>query len=232
MKRYALPYLIVAAAAVGCAFVAPAPTDDWATLDLPLPAAEASFVEEGDALSAEPAVVPVVQRTPDLRPVQGFSLQRYLGTWHEIARLPSGYEQDCASAVTAQYLAADDERVSVLNRCTTAQKQVVQAAGVATQPEPGVGRLRVSFLPRGLTWLPFSRAEYWVLDIDADYRHVLVGTPDRRALWILSRDASVPQETFERLLTRARELGFPTGQLMLTMQEPGVQELPVLMVMR
>ncbi|TAK80441.1 MAG: hypothetical protein EPO12_08985 [Aquabacterium sp.] len=235
MKLPFLPYLSIAAAAVGCALLAPPPAEDWATLDLPQPLAQP--VMAADLRSAADAAVPqvlrVAQRMPELRPVQGFELKRYLGTWHEIARLPGGpADEACVASVAAQYLAAADDSVSVLQRCRTAGNRMHQSMGVATQPQPGVGLLRVSTLPRGLGWLPIARTDYWVLDVDAQYRYALVGTPDRRALWILSREAVVPQQEFERLLTRAKDLGFATGSLMLTSQDQEAGELPMLVVQR
>lgn len=237
-KNFAVvPYLAVAALAVGCALMAPAPAENWAVLDdLPPPAAGPAALMSADLRSNEmrpaPQPMQVAQWAPELRPVQGFELHRYLGTWYEIARIPEGHDADCAASVSTQYLAAADDSVSVLTRCSTAASQVRQTVGVVTQPEAGVGRLRVSYLPRGLGWLPVARADYWVVDIDPQYRYALVGTPDRSVLRVLARESGVPQKEFERLLTRARELGFQTAQLSLTNQEHGVTELPLLVVQR
>lgn len=235
MKPTVLPYLSVAALAVACVLLAPPPAEDWVTLDLPQQALQPVVPADLRTAEAEagPQVLRVAERLPELRPVQGFELQRYLGTWHEIARLPQGAsDEGCVSAVAAQYLAAADGSVSVLRRCRTAAHHLQQSMGVATQPRAGVGLLRVSSLPRGLGWLPIGRADYWVLDVDPGYRHALVGTPDRRSLWILSREPVVPQQAFEHLLTRAKELGFATGELMLTSQEQEAGELPMLVVQR
>lgn len=235
MKLAVLPYLSIAAAAVGCALLAPPPAEDWATLDLPAQLAQPIVPADLRTAEAEaaPQVLRVAQRLPELRPVQGFQLSRYLGTWHEIARLPGGAgDPGCVSSVAAQYLAAADDSVSVLKRCRTAGNELQQSLGVAVQPHPGVGLLRISSLPRGLGWLPIARQDYWVLDVDPQYRHALVGTPDHRSLWIVSREATVPQQDFERLLTRAKELGFATADLLLTSQEQEAGELPMLVVQR
>src|SRR5690606_32171966 len=120
--------------------------------------------------------------------VGALDLDRYLGTWYEIGRLPLRQEDDHASDVTATYSRRDDGAILVDNRCRDAEGQPVQAMGRATPDDRRAGRLSVSFLPAGLRWVPFTEADYWVLKLDAEYRVALVGTPDREHLWLLSRE--------------------------------------------
>ena len=148
------------------------------------------------------------------RTVPAVDLQRYLGTWHEIARLPNRFQDGggrACEAVTATYTARPDGRIGVLNRCADAGT-MREASGQAYAVEgSGNARLRVSFF-----W-PFY-GDYWVVGLDPDYRWAVVGSPDRRTLWILSRSpAMTPKENAEAVRI-ARAQGFAVEGLRPTLQ--------------
>lgn len=138
--------------------------------------------------------------------VQGFEAPRYLGLWHEIARLDHRFERGL-SHVTAEYI-GDGERIRVVNRGYDARAgRWKQAVGRALPVgDPTTGRLKVSFFG------PFYGA-YNILELDPDYRLALVSGPGTTWLWILAREPHVPQAQLERLLDTARGLGFPVEQL-------------------
>jgi len=133
--------------------------------------------------------------------VAAVDLGRYYGTWYEIARLPNRFQSMCVSDTRATYR-PDGNRVSVLNQCRTADGSFEQASGIARLVEGSHGaKLRVSF------FRPFY-GDYWILELDPDYRWVLVGEPGRRYAWILAREPKLDEATLERLLARAAALGF------------------------
>jgi len=147
--------------------------------------------------------------------VPAVDLTRYLGTWHEIARLPNRFQDGSrvCEAVTATYTARPDGRIGVLNRC---EDQGVErsAAGQAYAIEgSGNARLRVSFF-----W-PFF-GDYWVIGLDPDYRWAVVGNPDRDYLWILSRTPVMAPADRAMAEGIARAQGFPLDKLRVTRQ-PG-----------
>lgn len=144
----------------------------------------------------------------DVTSVPELELFRYLGLWFEVGRLPLRFEDDEASDVTAEYAQNEDGTVRVDNRCLDADGQPTQAVGQAEPVKGHPGRLRVTFLPEGLRWIPFTRADYWVLRIDADYTTALVGTPDRRYLWLLSRTPDISDDVEAEFLATARAQGF------------------------
>jgi apolipoprotein D and lipocalin family protein len=138
---------------------------------------------------------------PPLPTVRAVELDRYYGTWYEIARLPNWFQSMCVSDTRAVYR-PDGENISVVNRCRTADEEIAQADGVARLVEGSQGaKLRVSF------FRPFY-GDYWILELDPDYRWVLVGEPGRRYAWILARETTLDEATLERLLARAAALGF------------------------
>ena len=140
-------------------------------------------------------------------------LTRYQGTWYEIARLPLLWENKCASHVTATYTLRSDGKVTVLNQCREKNGRETATTGTAevATDDGSNSKLKVSFF-----W-PF-KGDYWILELDDDYQWVLVGTPNLKHLWILSRSPHLGAPTIARLLEQARKLGFDTDRLLYTKQ--------------
>lgn len=147
-----------------------------------------------------------------VRSVERFDLERYLGLWYEIGRLPLRFEDDGARDVTAEYTLAENGTVTVDNRCIDENGEPVQALGEAVPDEEHPARLRVSFLPAALRWIPFTRADYWVLRIDPDYTVALVGTPDRAHLWLLAREPQLSAVMESLFLKEAVAQGFDLSE--------------------
>jgi len=144
----------------------------------------------------------------DVQDVDQLDLARYLGLWFEVGRLPLRFEDDEARDVTAEYSLNDDGTVQVDNRCLNAQDEPTQALGEAKPDPDRPARLEVSFLPSALRWIPFTRADYWVLKIDPEYQWALVGTPDHKHLWLLSREPHISAELEAAYLAEAERQGF------------------------
>jgi len=161
------------------------------------------------AASGEPSSPPAIA----VRSVPSVDLKRYQGTWYEVARLPLAFEASCVGQPTANYR-LEGERVAVLNRCAGANGELREALGVArVVPGTGNAQLKVSFAPGWLRWLPMVWADYWVLELDADYQVALIGTPSRDHLWVLARQPQVSQAALQALTRRAKAMGFATHQL-------------------
>ncbi len=152
---------------------------------------------------------------PDgVEPVTGFELDRYLGTWFEIARLDHSFERGLSN-VTADYSLRDDGGVRVINRGYNVEDgEWDEAEGKAYFiGDDDVGQLKVSFFG------PFYGG-YNVIELDEDgYQYSMVAGPDRSYLWILSRSPDLDDAVLERLLAKAGELGFPLGELIMVEHE-------------
>lgn len=160
---------------------------------------------------------PGASHAAPLHTVAALDLERYAGAWFEYARLPSAPEALCARDVTAHYAANPDGTLRVLNRCID-RAGVMRDVRGAGRPGDAPGRLEVTFAPALLHWLPFVWAPYWVIDIDADYRHAVVGTPDRKHLWLLSRAPAIERPTLQRMVELAEGEGFDIERLRRTPQ--------------
>ena len=152
---------------------------------------------------------------PDLKTVPDLKLPRYLGTWYEIARLPMRHEPEACTDVSANYSLKDNGNVRVHNRCRMAG-EIEEAIGEATVVDNDSARLAVSFLPKGLRWLPFTKGDYWVMQVAPDYSVALVGSPDRDYLWLLARQPQLDATVQEHYLAQARLQGFDLSRLIHT----------------
>ena len=139
-------------------------------------------------------------------------LQRYQGTWYELARLPMFFQRNCVQS-QAHYGLRDDGRIDVINRCRDKDGEWIEAKGVAEpQVEGQTDKLWVRFDNWASKLLPI-KGDYWVIYHDEDYRVALVGHPEHKYLWLLSRTPEVDQETRDKLLSVAREQGYVTSDL-------------------
>ncbi|HNP34318.1 MAG TPA: lipocalin family protein [Woeseiaceae bacterium] len=147
--------------------------------------------------------------SPDgTRVVSDFELDRYLGTWYEIARLDHRFERGLAN-VTADYSLRDDGGVKVVNRgFNTKTAEWDEAIGKAYPVgPPDRGQLKVSFFG------PFYGG-YNILELDAEnYQYALVAGPNRSYLWILARSPDLPDRIVRSLVEKARDLEFPVDEL-------------------
>ena len=149
-----------------------------------------------------------------VQPVNNFQLERYLGTWYEIARLDHSFERGL-SHVSANYSLLPNGQVRVLNRGYSEQKKTwKQAEGKASFVQtPDIGHLKVSFFG------PFY-SSYVITDLDDAYQYALISGYNHSYLWILARQPQIPDAVKQRLIAKAQSLGFDTRQLIFVQHNP------------
>lgn len=150
--------------------------------------------------------------------VDSVDLERYAGTWYEQARLPQRFQKKCVGDVTARYALNPDGTVAVTNRCRTGDGSFDESNAVARRVDGSTSMLKVRFAPAWLSWLPMVWGDYWVIDLDPEYRWAMVGAPDTDYLWILSREPRLDEEVVQRLLGRAEAMGYPVKDVIHTRQ--------------
>lgn len=144
----------------------------------------------------------------NIKPVDNFKLEKYLGKWYEIARLDHSFERGL-SKVTAEYTLRSDGGIRVLNRgYSEIEKRWKEVEGKAYFVEGSDrGYLKVSFFG------PFY-GSYVIFEIDeTDYQYSLVTGPYKSYMWILSRRPTMPEELIAKLIGKANALGFDTSKL-------------------
>ncbi len=145
----------------------------------------------------------------DTTPAHQLDLGRYLGTWHETARIDNIFERGL-HAVTALYERLADGRIRVTNSGTGVDGKRQDVVGLARQQEGApAGGLEVSFVP------PYSHffSDYRILYVTPDYSGALVSDADGSMLWLLERSAESNPDVRARLLDEARQRGFDTTEL-------------------
>ena len=141
--------------------------------------------------------------------VEKVELDKYLGVWYEVARKPMFFERKCAFNVTATYTLNENGNIVVDNKCADQDGDLQQSLGEAfVVNAPFNSKLKVSFLPEGVRWIPVGRGDYWILKLDEDYQTVLVGEPRRKYLWVLSRIPNPKKEIIHEYLNYAKSLGY------------------------
>ena len=139
--------------------------------------------------------------------VQDLDVERYMGLWYSIASIPTTFERACAQGTTAEYHLLEDGRIEVTNSCLRADGSVFTAVGRAWVPDASEpAKLKVSFVRLFNRW--FFPGDYWVLDLASDYGYAVVGHPQRKFGWILSRSPELPEETLGGIFERLEAQGY------------------------
>lgn len=152
--------------------------------------------------------------------VPAVDLGRYSGVWYEIAKYPNRFQKSCVSEVSATYTLIKDREISVVNKCRKANGEMKTARGKArlADKDGPTSKLEVRFAPSWLSWLPQVWGDYWVIDLAPDYSYSVIGTPDRKYLWILSRTPEMDETTYRNILQKVETLDFEPGKLVRTRQ--------------
>jgi apolipoprotein D and lipocalin family protein len=149
---------------------------------------------------------------PALQTVARVDLERYLGTWYEIAAFPQSFQRGC-TASTAAYTARDDGEIDVVNRCrletVDGPEKVAEGRARVVDRETNA-KLEVSF------FRPFW-GDYWIIDLGDDYEYAVVGHPSRDYLWILCRSPTMDDEVYAGILERLAVQGYETHRLVRTL---------------
>lgn len=146
--------------------------------------------------------------------VKTLDINRYLGTWYEIARFPHSFEKDLVG-VTATYSLKPNGKIEVINKgyLKTLEGKDKIAKGKAKIPntqEPG--KLKVSFFL-------FFYSDYLIMELDKDYEWVLIGSSSPKYLWILSRKPNMDEAVYQMVLNKARERGYNLDKLIRVPQK-------------
>lgn len=154
---------------------------------------------------------PVINPPPTAAKVD---LRRYAGRWYEIVRLPTPFQKDNEAAI-ADYGMNPDGTLSVHNIAVRPDgtRHDIKGSAKVINP-PANTKLAVRFE----TWfgplIPVpEEGNYWILHVDGRYQEVIVGTPDRKFLWLLARTPEISNERRAALVKKAADFGFDVSRL-------------------
>jgi apolipoprotein D and lipocalin family protein len=143
-----------------------------------------------------------------LEVVPKVELEKYLGKWYEIAHLPAGFQKNC-ERTTATYSLLDDGNISVLNECTRNGKYTKAKGKAKVVDKTTNAKLKVTFF-----W-PFY-GDYWIIKLGEAYDYAVVGTPNRKYLWILSRTPQMDNALLSQIIEFVKSNGFDVENLIKT----------------
>ena len=146
-----------------------------------------------------------------LKVVDKVDLERYSGKWYEIAAIPEKHEKGCSNT-TAEYRLTDKGYIEVINSCN---KDIIdETEGKAEGKAFPVAGSNNAKLKIEFKW-PF-KGNYWIMDLDKDYKYAMVGDPDRKYLWILSRTDNLDQKIYQMLVDKAQLQGYNISKIKKT----------------
>lgn len=176
------------------------------------------------AASALVAAVVAKNAKTDLTSASHVDLDRFVGSWHEIARLPDKHDRECASDARATYARTEDG-LRLLSLCRRANGSIKRSTGHARLADDATqARFKISYSPPALDFLPFVWSDYTIIDVADDYSTALVGCADRKHLWLLARAPLIAEAVRKDFLNKARAQGFDTSALVYTSH--GAQPTP------
>jgi apolipoprotein D and lipocalin family protein len=165
-------------------------------------------------IGASLLLMTMTQASATVHTVPAVDLERYAGDWFEVARYPNWFERNCAGDVRASYARRADGDLDVVNRCATNDGSTSEARGLArivdTQSH---AKLQVRFAPAVLSFLPFVWGDYWIIGLADDYTWAVVGSPDRKYLWVLARSPALDARASSRAIDAAAASGFDATRL-------------------
>jgi apolipoprotein D and lipocalin family protein len=155
-----------------------------------------------------------------VRAVSSVDLNRYSGKWYEIARYPNRFQDQCVGNTAATYTIKKQGRLEVLNECLKKDGKLDAAKGEAKIVDKSSNaKLKVRFAPAFLSAFGFVWGDYWVIDLGPNYEYSVVGDPDRKYLWILSREPEIKDPVYQTIIRRIEEQGFDARKLIKTTQQ-------------
>ncbi len=146
-----------------------------------------------------------------LQTVPDVNLESYSGLWYEIAAFPQIFERGC-KCTTAEYQLTGKNYISIINKCQK-PKKIDKIAGKAFVVKgSGNAKLKVQFF-----W-PF-KGDYWIIELDKDYKWAAVGNKSRKYLWILSRTSAINDDLYNEILNKLAGKGFDVSKLIRTIHD-------------
>lgn len=153
-----------------------------------------------------------VQASAPLPTVSYVNIGEYIGKWYSISSLPQFFTKDC-QAQTAEYAIKNAKTITVLNTCLKKSGETRSITGEAVVVNPKTNAQLIVTFDNFWTKLFRVKGDYNVIKLDESYSTVLVGSKDRKSLWILSRTPYINDETKKEFLDYAKSLDFKTSKM-------------------
>ena len=169
------------------------------------------------------AVTSLQTLASDVKPVEKLDLDKYLGTWVEIASIPQFFQRKCVRDTRATYSAAENSLIKVENVCTRDDGAREKAEGRARRVDAeSAAKLEVTFLELFGEYRFWVAGGYWVIALDANYQWAVVGHPSRRFGWVLARERRLSPVALAEIIGRVKSQGYDACEFVVTPQTGGL----------
>lgn len=156
-------------------------------------------------------------KNTELVTVNYVDLNKYIGTWYEIAKIPNSFQNKCTRNTTATYILRNDGNIDVINKCIEADGSLDEAKGIAKiTDKKSNSKLEVSFVR--IFGISLFWGDYWIIGLDKDYRYAVVGTPSRKYGWILSRTPQLAKNDLEEIYNILKQQGYNINDFKMDVQ--------------
>lgn len=156
--------------------------------------------------------------------VPSVDLGKYVGKWYEVASIPQYFQRKCISNTSAEYSLLEDGMIKVENSCDTESGDRKISEGRAKVVDTKTNsKLEVTFV-KIFTWVFSFGGDYWIIDLASDYSYALVGGPNTKYAWLLSRVPNPSIEVFKKAEEKFRSFGYDTCQILTSNQKGGFEK--------
>jgi apolipoprotein D and lipocalin family protein len=139
--------------------------------------------------------------------VKYVDLNKYVGLWYEISKIPNSFQDQCIQGTTAKYILSEDGEIRVINSCIDKNGELDEADGLARIVDKKTNsKLEVSFFSI-FGWRPIW-GDYWIIGLDENYQWAIVGTPNRKYGWVLGRTPKLESETMDKINQILKDQGY------------------------
>ena len=150
--------------------------------------------------------------------VNHVDLKRYIGLWYEIAKIPNRFQKNCTGNTTARYSLNEDGTIKVVNSCREEDGEMNTSEGIAKVVDKKTNsKLEVSFV--SIFGINLFWGDYWIIGLGDDYDYAVIGTPNRKYGWILSRTKQLPEEKLNEANNILRKNGYNPNDFVMTLQD-------------
>jgi len=143
--------------------------------------------------------------TPN-KTVDKVDLHRFGGIWYSLSSIPTLFDKG-SRETTTHYNLNKDGYYDVVTTCKE-EKDKIRTVKSKILPVEGKhnGEMKAQFI-----W-PI-KVDYWVVDLADDYSWAVVGHPDYRFLFIMSRKPQIDKALYDKIVSRCKEMGYPVDKL-------------------
>lgn len=161
------------------------------------------------------------QGKAEVTTVPHVDLNRYVGTWYEVASIPHSFQKQCVGNVTAVYKDLGEGLIEVINSCEKKDGSRSVSEGRAKVVDTdSQAKLKVTFV-KLWSWIYMFGGDYWVIDLDKDYRYAVVGHPSRKYGWILSREPTLALKDLKLIAENLNKQDYDLCGFLMTVQSGG-----------